>query len=318
MAIPYEVRMFLKKIKKDDYFMFRRLYENPKSFLELESDDDIKYNNDWILNNNFLDFMIIVCSDDDYIKRTWSCKDIWEMFQASIYYSIKVKEMYNASSLEEKINILDGKSEILENFRDSNENDTSLWIRDLFQRYEIYKTINNKVEIDRIEKYNMKKAKEALELTLGTISMINEDIKLKNKKPAIIKSILYDDCSIDGPEDTTLCMYWFEYSQWVISDAFYLFVCDNDFLNVIKQKIEEDNMGGIPQKNALNIINFGIEIKKRETIYYSLCEEYLGEKTINNFDLKLAEELVLKLQNRIYKEKHEARKVIKYSSYYYE
>ena len=69
-------------------------------------------------------------------------------------------------------------------------------------------------------------------------------------------------------------------------------VCENRFLDILDHKLEEGTISGIPLDNALEILLFGISIKKGEIEPLELFVDHLGIDLVRDFDWKHAEKLV--------------------------
>lgn len=75
-----------------------------------------------------------------------------------------------------------------------------------------------------------------------------------------------------------------------------LFVCDNEFLNIIEELLIKGELNDyVSIKNAISIITFGIEVKTFKAIDSSLIRKYLGEDLIKNYDIEKANKIVSKL-----------------------
>ena len=86
------------------------------------------------------------------------------------------------------------------------------------------------------------------------------------------------------------------------TDVFDAVVCNNRFLDIVEAKLKEYELASSAVKNALSIINAGINIKKNIEPNAEVLRYRLGEATIQQFDLKHAERIANDLRALSFKQ----------------
>jgi hypothetical protein len=332
-----ELKLFFEKIKDDkNLFLFWRLYQNPNSVLGDKQDMDEaeeEYNNlhdycELMMNNNLTEFIELVLKDKEFGKK--ANIQTWRKFNFFLYDSADFKKYHALQFDNDLLKTFKEEMTIIEYLDKKGLPHTKGSIIGLMGGYDIYKKFirlfEHNYSKEQVESYDENRASSLRSWVNLRIEAIKErTIDKEDDKKSALKRILEEDYSKNIDYDN---MYLYRYqlkSDFIVPyttfpgicfTALDDLVCENRFLDVMQQLLEQGQINGIPLDNAIQIINMGVEIKSYKEPDAIFFRKRLGDDLVKEFDIKRAETLISELTlYKIKKERqHQLTKVISFAS----
>lgn len=331
--MPESLKTFFEKIRNDqDLLLFWRLYHNPSSVLGNKQDMDEaeeEYNNlidycQLMMNNNLTEFVGIILGDEDFSKR--ADIQIWRKLNFFLYDSVDFKKYYHLLDDTDLMRLFKEEITVFDYLDKKGLPHINGAVMGVASKYNIYKKYirlyEHKYPIEQVEGYSERESSNVRSMVNLKITVIKErTIDKQHHKDIALKWVEEDDYSENSDCDN---MYLYRYK--LISDfvePYSLFpgicfealdnlVCENRFLDIIEQKLEQGKIMGIPLENAMEIITMGIRIKKYQEPDTNFFRIRLGDDLVKGFDLKRAEDLISKLTLFKMKNQKQLGKVIQF------
>lgn len=318
-----ELKKFFEKIKNSkDSFLFLKLYYNPSSVLGDKQDMDEaeeEYNNlqnycDLMLNNNLTEFINLLLNDDEFEER--ADLQIWRKLNFFLYDSADFKNYHQFQYDEDLIKLFTDKMTIIEYLDKKEFPHINGSVIGLISRYDIYKKYTRLFEYnyskEQVESFDENEASNVRSWVNLRIDVIKEKtIDKQRKKEIALKWIQEDDYSCSNYDNVYLYRYVLK-SNFCEPDSLFPglcftsldnLVCENRFLDIMQQLLEQGIIKGIPLDNAIEIINMGIQIKSFKEPNADFFIKRLGKDLVKEFDIKKAQQLLSELI--LYKRKNE-------------
>ena len=311
-----ELKKFFDRIKDDeDLFLFWRLYHNPSSVLGDKQDVDEaeeEYNNlfDYcrlMMNNELTEFVRLALHDDDFSKRVDI--QVWRKLNFFLYDSVDFKKNYHLLDDEDLEKLFKAEITVVEYLNRKGLPHIKGTVLELISEFNIYKKYMRLFEYryskEQVENYSSEESASVRDMVNLRIKVIFEKtIQKQLFKDFLLKRIEEDDYSENG-NIQDMYLYWHRLKSDVI-EPYSLYpglsfeildnlVCENRFLSIIEQKIEQGQIAMMPLDNVIEIIVMGVRIKKYQEPDIDFFRVRLGEDLIKRFDLKRAESLISKL-----------------------
>lgn len=319
-----ELKAFFEKIKDSgDLFLFLRLYHNPSSVLGDKQDmDEAKeeYNNlhnycDLMLNNNLTEFIELALKDDEFRKK--ADFQTWIKLSFFLYDSADFKKYHYIQYDEDLIKLFKGEMTVFEFLDKKGLPRINGSVMGLMGRYNIYKKFTRLFEHnyskEQVESFDENKSSSVRSWVNFRMEVIKEKaIDKQRDKETALNWIQEDDYSDNGDIDN---MYLYRYvlksdfiepyslRPGICFTALDNLVCENRFLDIMQQILEQGVIKGIPLDNAIEIINMGIQIKSFKEPDADFFRKRLGNDLVKEFDIKKAKTLLSEL--RLYKRRNE-------------
>lgn len=310
------LKLFFEKIKDDkNFFLFWRLYHNSSGVLgnkQHMDEAEEEYNNlydycELMMNNNLVEFIDLALNDNRFTEQA----DIqtWRKLSFFLFDSADFKKHHHIQYDEDLIKSFKGEITVIELLDKKGLPHINGSIMGLIDKYNIYKKyvrlFEHNYSKEEVENYDESKASNVR----GWVNLRIEDIKKRTiykqrRKETILGWILEDDYSENADYDN---MYLYRYQlKSDYAELYTLFpglcftsfddlVCENRFLDVMQQLLEQGIINGIPLDNAIEIINMGIRVKSYKEPNANFFRKRLGDKLVKEFDIKRAETLISEL-----------------------
>lgn len=301
MSMSIQVKDFFSKLDDKELFMFKKLYYQPEKVLgekkeDREAEQDYKnsfYYCDLMMNNNLSDFVIAVFYDDDFRDRVEDNYQIWQKFSYFLYDSKDFKKYYGFTDDEELLLVITEKMPY-KKYLDSHKPKYPLMA--YYDAYKKYRRLfDHSYPKEQIESYDEYKANEACSYLQLIGQVIREKEAKKLKKEYSLERIKEEDYTLDNCDGDK---YLYKHNLDDIgfdSSALDALVCENRFLEIIDEKIKNNQLEGKVIDNIINIIYTGIDIKTYNTSYNNFYIGRIGEKTVKSFNIEYAKKILNKL-----------------------
>ena len=304
MSMSIQVKDFFSKLDDKELFMFKKLYYQPEQVLgekkeeDREAEQDYKnsfYYCDLMMNNNLSNFIISVFYDDDFMERVEDNYQIWQKFGYFLYDSKDFKKYYGFTDDEELLLVITDKMPYRKYLDNHKPKYPLMAYYDAYKKYRrLFDHSYPKEQIESYDEYKANEARSYLQL-IGQVIREEEDKKLK--KEYSLERIKKEDYTLDID---TYCGDKYLYNHnldniGLDSSALDALVCENRFLEIIEEKINNNQIEGKVINNVMDIINMGIDIKKNDSYYSNLYRGRIGEETVKSYNVKYAKEIMNKL-----------------------
>ena len=299
-----ELKAFFNSIEgSEDYLLLMRLYYNPSSVLGSkqdmnEAEEEYYHLHDYfrlMMNNNLSKFICLVSYDDNFLGK--DDIQVWRKLHFFVYDSIDFKKYYHSLDDPDVVLALNDEIPLQEYRRRKIGTKTKFGLFDIYEAYKKYKRLfEHNYPSEQVDNYDITQAKEAKTKLRHKLEYFRETIiKRKDNKELALKMIKQEDYSKANRVDNTYLYRHQINSPFPPHRELDDLVCENEFLDIIEEKLDEGTIEGVPLDNALNIIIMGISIKKRTNEDTEYLIERLGKDLVKSFDLQHAESLVSKI-----------------------
>ena len=304
---------FFRDLKdSEDYFLFLRLYHNPSNVLGNKQDMDEAEEEYYklldycrlMMNNNLTKFTELALRDKEFSKK--ADLQTWRKLNFFLYDSIDFKKYYHMLDDPLLMPLFKKKITVNEYLEKSDKDNLKIALMTKYEIYKkYYKLFKYKYPQEQVDNYDEKKAKEIRDWVVLRGDVIKEHtIKKQEDKEMALKWIERDDYSKGKKYNNTYLYRYNVLSNYEDPYTFYPeisfktvdeIVCENRFLDIIEKKLDQDALFGVPLDNALEVILFGIRIKKFQADNLDVLIDRLGVDLIKQFDYHRAEELASRL-----------------------
>lgn len=315
MGMSMKVKKFFDKLDDKNSLLFKKLYYKPESVLGNEQDMDkaeeeyynLFYYYDLMMNNNLLDFIITTYYDNDFRDRTKDNIQIWRKLNFFVYDSLEFKKYHFIKDDQELIDVLESRIPIKEYL---NKHKPKYALMTLYEYYTNNKRLfEHNYDSSYIEQYDEKKAKEARSNLYSVLTVMREKLYKKDHKEVVLRWIQEDNYETESDSENAYLYTHFINNPALDSSVLDNLVCENRFLDIIEEQLENKKLKDIALDNAISIIRMGIDVKSYQAVEWDLYQNRIGLEVVKSFDINHANQLLYKLVK--YKSKLDNSKVKK-------
>ena len=321
-----ELSLFFKDIEiSGQYFLFARLYNNPRDVLGSkegmdEAEEEYFELPDFcslILNNNLTKFLTMALKDASF--RNKLDFQLYRKLSLLLWDSVDFKEKCPMQNDEVLMKLFKQEITPLEYIEEKGLpkiNASLLGVGIRYDYYIKYKRLfdqnYSQKQVDEYDEVAASNLRHTINYKLGSL---NETMQREETLNIMLQKIATDDYSEDG-KDIYLSTHSVKYSQMDNYKLFDATVCRNEFLDIMDRLLEFGEINGSALDNAVEIINFGVWIKTYTPLDAPPLRKRLGETLIKEFDLKRAQRLLSDIAiYRINKERQSKTTIVDISDF---
>lgn len=295
------INEFFSSLTDNELFIFKKLYKDPESILGNEQDMDkaeeeyynLFYYYDLMMNNNLLDFIITAYYETDFNSRTKDNFQVWRKLNFFVFDSLEFKKYHFIKDDQKLIDVLESRIPIKEYLSNHKLKYALMTLYDYYTNNK--RLFDHDYDSSYVEQYDEKKAKEAQSLLNLRLTVMQEKLYKKDHKEDVLRWIQEDNYDTESGSEKAYLYTHFINNPALDSSALDNLVCENRFLDIIEEQLDNKKLKGIALDNAINIIRMGIDVKSYQEVEWNLYQNRIGVGVVKSFDIDHANQLLYKL-----------------------